>query len=105
MRLALQLIDLDGGEVVKTFALPLSVLKSLADGNEIVVKYIGWDLRQGCLGSTILPETVMTGDPDDAWTPAGKLSVTLRDDVDDKSNPGFLPYMTYEDRKKAGIVR
>jgi hypothetical protein len=103
----LVLVDDEDGEIVKEFALPESVVNSLAyRDNDIIVEYIGWCTRWGLLSATTDPQIVMTEDQNDSRdNQAGMLNIALKIDVYDPTNDGFLPYMTRKERVEKGLCK
>lgn len=94
------------GKEIKTFDVPVEILESLERDpeNSLVVEYIGWATQFGQLYNTTLPNHVMTGETlNDKH--AGFLRLTTRKQVKSRNNKGFLPYMTYSQRREKGLVK
>lgn len=85
--------------------LPPEVLEALWTGEtSLVTQYIGWDTRWGMLINSTEANTLMRDR--DGRQSAGKLSVTLTEDVKaDTTLFNFLPYMDRGERIKRGLTK
>lgn len=99
--------DLDGTETDITGGLPQQILWALHRGEtRLVTQYIGWATNIAFLSISDKPKTLMRGEKEGG--DAGELSVTLSNRIvarGDALENGFLPYMSYEERKRLGYTR
>jgi len=98
----LQLVLMVNGEPTIDYDLPDSILESLEGGNKIKPVYHGWCPRWGVLSFSDKGGAVMTGRTNDDL--AGFVSISLEKKVDDKTNKGFLHYMTWGERREKGFI-